>query len=250
MLDHVFISVSRHRSFDRLLHEGAGAARHQRPRRLRRRGRTARPSGSQGLRLRTAGSSSGCAGGRSRVARRTSASSRSQERRSMRLTTAAMAAGATDKRRARRAAVLRTRATTPRTFWIPTDTTSNSSTRAGSIEMKTLMIYGATGYTGSVAAEQAKAARISPSSLQDAAKHRSRELASKTRCRVTACSVWTIQMRSMRALSGMSVLLNCAGPFMRTVAPIMRGRRSDPAWTISTSTAELDGYRLAEEARL
>lgn len=51
-----------------------------------------------------------------------------------------------------------THAITPHRFATPMATASNSSTRNGSTDMTKLMVYGATGYTGRMAAKYAKAA--------------------------------------------------------------------------------------------
>jgi len=109
--------------------------------------------------------------------------------------------------------------------------------------MKTLMIYGATGYTGRMAAEHAKAAGLD---LIVAGRQAAplRELAAKLGAgyRIFALDDDTA---IDAALSGVSVLLNCAGPYMRTAGPLMKAAIRGGVDYLDTA-AELDSYRLAE----
>ncbi|MGH7005762.1 MAG: NAD(P)H-binding protein, partial [Alphaproteobacteria bacterium] len=85
--------------------------------------------------------------------------------------------------------------------------------------MKMLMIYGATGYTGRMVAEQAKAAgtHLVLAGRSEAPLTRlAAELGADYR-------VFALDNAAAidRSLAGMSVILNCAGPFMRTAEPLM-----------------------------
>lgn len=105
------------------------------------------------------------------------------------------------------------------------------------------MIYGATGYTGCMAAEHAVAAGLAPILAgRDEAKlvglgqrlgaeHRVFDLADGEVIDV--------------ALSGVAVVLNCAGPFSRTAEPLMRAAIRSRVHYLDVA-AELDSYRLAE----
>ena len=109
--------------------------------------------------------------------------------------------------------------------------------------MVKLMIYGATGYTGRMAAERARAAgldlvlggrdeaRLAKLASQLAAEHRTFGVGD-------ACAI-------DEALSDVDVLLNCAGPFMRTAAPLMNAAIRSGTHYLDIA-AELDSYRLAE----
>ncbi|MVA37363.1 saccharopine dehydrogenase family protein [Agrobacterium vitis] len=109
--------------------------------------------------------------------------------------------------------------------------------------MKKMMIYGATGYTGRMVAEHAKSAGIqvvlagrSEGALVKLAIEHGVE------CRVFALDdADTIDQN----LLGISVLLNCAGPFMRTAKPLMEASIRKGMHYLDTA-AELDSYRLAE----
>lgn len=109
--------------------------------------------------------------------------------------------------------------------------------------MKTLMVYGATGYTGRMAAEHAKAAGLD---LVVAGRNEApvTELAAKLGAgsRVFALDDDTA---IDAALSGTSVLLNCAGPYMRTADPLIRAAIRCGVHYLDIA-AELDSYKLAE----
>ncbi|MCY1745118.1 MULTISPECIES: saccharopine dehydrogenase family protein [Ensifer] len=109
--------------------------------------------------------------------------------------------------------------------------------------MTKLMIYGATGYTGRMAAEHAKkagtplvlagrnAASLSTLSAELGVEYRVFGLDD-------AAAIDT-------GLVGISVLLNCAGPFMRTANALMKASIRNSIHYLDTA-AELDSYRLAE----
>jgi short subunit dehydrogenase-like uncharacterized protein len=109
--------------------------------------------------------------------------------------------------------------------------------------MPTLMIYGATGYTGRLTAESAAAAgldlilggrdnsRLTTLAHQLGVTHRAFDLDDEAA--VTA------------ALADITVVLNCAGPFMRTAEPLMRAAISSQTHYLDVA-AELDSYHLAE----
>jgi short subunit dehydrogenase-like uncharacterized protein len=109
--------------------------------------------------------------------------------------------------------------------------------------MKTLMIYGATGYTGRMAAEHAKAAGIDLV-LAGRSEAPLAELASKLGAGHRVFSVDDAGAIDA-ALTGISVLLNCAGPYMRTAEPLMKAAIRCGVDYLDIS-AELDSYRLAE----
>jgi len=109
--------------------------------------------------------------------------------------------------------------------------------------MTKLMIYGATGYTGRMAAEHAKAAGT-PIVLAGRNEATLAKLSSEL----------GVEYRAFRlddgaaidtGLAGISVLLNCAGPFMRTADALMKAALRKGVHYLDTA-AELDSYRLAE----
>lgn len=105
------------------------------------------------------------------------------------------------------------------------------------------MIYGATGYTGRMAAQQATAAGVNP------------VLAGRDATRLAAVAAELgVEHRSFAlddsatvdaALHGVSAVLNCAGPFMRTAQPLMAAAIRSGVHYLDTA-AELDSYHLAE----
>jgi short subunit dehydrogenase-like uncharacterized protein len=106
-----------------------------------------------------------------------------------------------------------------------------------------LLIYGATGYTGTMAAEHARDLGLNPV-LGGRNGETIAVVADRLGCENR---VFAVDDRSAvdEALKGTTVLLNCAGPYLRTARPLMEA-------AIRTSThyldiaAELDSYRLAE----
>lgn len=109
--------------------------------------------------------------------------------------------------------------------------------------MKTVMIYGAAGYTGSMVAEHAKAAGLSI-----IVAGRSEAPLSELAARLGVSNrVFPVDnpIAVVAALEGIDVLLNCAGPFMRTAEPLMRAAIAAGVHYLDIA-AELDSYLLAE----
>lgn len=105
------------------------------------------------------------------------------------------------------------------------------------------MIYGATGYTGRLAAQYAAAAGLEPVLAgRDPAKltQLAAELGVEHRVFGLADAT-TVE----RALADVTVLLNCAGPFARTAGALMSAAIRLRAHYLDVA-AELDSYRLAE----
>ncbi|WP_395608041.1 saccharopine dehydrogenase family protein [Pseudomonas sp. B22129] len=105
--------------------------------------------------------------------------------------------------------------------------------------MKTLMIYGATGYTGRMAAEQAKELGLN---LVIAGRDEAR-LASLAAALGVPYRVFVAQESR---LEGIDVLLNFAGPFAHTAEPLMRACIASGTDYLDI-TAEINVYRLAEQ---
>lgn len=107
--------------------------------------------------------------------------------------------------------------------------------------MSSLLIYGATGYTGRMAAERAKAQGLVF------------EIAGRNRHQIEALAaqlgvpyrVFDADGNAAAALSGISVLLNFAGPFAHTAEPLMRACIHAGVDYLDI-TAEINVYRLAE----
>jgi short subunit dehydrogenase-like uncharacterized protein len=111
--------------------------------------------------------------------------------------------------------------------------------------MNRLMIYGAAGYTGRMASANAKAAGVDvvlAGRPQDEEKLVT--LAAETDAEYRLFAVDDVPARE-GALSGIAVLLNCAGPFMRTAEPLMQACLASGTHYLDIA-AELDSYRLAE----
>ena len=109
--------------------------------------------------------------------------------------------------------------------------------------MKTLMIYGTAGYTGRMATEHAKAAGLDvivAGRLED----RIAEAAAELRLPYRVFAV-DDPAAVAAALNGVDVLLNAAGPCIRTAAPLMRAAIAAGVHYLDFA-AELDSYRLAE----
>lgn len=108
---------------------------------------------------------------------------------------------------------------------------------------KTLMIYGATGYTGRMASEQAKAVGLDVILAgRDEAKLSA--LGSELGVKTHAFSLEDAPAIDA-ALSDVAIVLNCAGPFKRTAEPLMRAAIRTETHYLDVA-AELDGYLLAE----
>jgi short subunit dehydrogenase-like uncharacterized protein len=110
--------------------------------------------------------------------------------------------------------------------------------------MPTVLIYGAYGYTGRLASEQAKhtgmdsiLAGRNPEKLQD--------LASSLSLPYRTFNVSGSAEAIDSALSSISVVLNCAGPFRRTALPLMEACIRNGVHYLDIA-AELDGYFHAE----
>ncbi|WP_413722057.1 saccharopine dehydrogenase family protein [Sodalis sp. RH24] len=109
--------------------------------------------------------------------------------------------------------------------------------------MKTLLIYGATGYTGRMIAEQAKAAGLDVV-IAGRNKEKLAELAQILNVGAAAFALQHGEALS-RSLDGISVVLNCAGPFASTAEPLMRACIQRGIHYLDI-TAEINVYRLAE----
>lgn len=110
--------------------------------------------------------------------------------------------------------------------------------------MPKLMIYGATGYTGRMAAQQAHAAGLPPVLAGRSPEPLARlahELGVEYR-------VFDLSNGGAirNAMDDISVLLNCAGPYMNTAEPLMRAAIDSRVHYLDVA-AELDSYRLAEK---
>lgn len=105
------------------------------------------------------------------------------------------------------------------------------------------MIYGAAGYTGRMAASHAKAAGLNVL-LAGRDEGALAQLAAELDLTYRVFSL-TEPDAVAEALEGVDVLLNCAGPFMRTGEPLMRGAVAAGVHYLDVA-AELDSYRLAE----
>ncbi|WP_159953372.1 saccharopine dehydrogenase NADP-binding domain-containing protein [Rhizobium sp. 18065] len=110
--------------------------------------------------------------------------------------------------------------------------------------MNKLMIYGATGYTGRLVAEHAAAAGTNIV-LAGRSEKPLAELASQlgVEYRVFALDDDALIDRS---LTGVSVIINAAGPFLRTAKILIEATIRNGVHYIDTA-AELDSYRLAEK---
>lgn len=107
--------------------------------------------------------------------------------------------------------------------------------------MKTLMIYGATGYTGRMAARHAKAAGLKLI-LAGRSADRLAPLAAELEL---PFRIFSASHVAADALAGISVLLNFAGPFAHTAEPLMRACILAGVDYLDI-TAEINVYRLAE----
>jgi len=109
--------------------------------------------------------------------------------------------------------------------------------------MTKLMIYGATGYTGRMAAEHAKKA----GTVLVLAGRNEATLSTLAGELGVEYRVFGLDDAATidAGLVGISVLLNCAGPFMRTANALMTASIRNGAHYLDTA-AELDSYRLAE----
>jgi short subunit dehydrogenase-like uncharacterized protein len=109
--------------------------------------------------------------------------------------------------------------------------------------MKKMMIYGATGYTGRMVAEHAKSAGTQVV-LAGRSEGALAKLAAEHGVEYRVFALDDADAIDQNLLD-MSVLLNCAGPFMRTAKPLMEASIRNGMHYLDTA-AELDSYRLAE----
>jgi len=109
--------------------------------------------------------------------------------------------------------------------------------------MKKLMIYGATGYTGRMAAEQAAAAGTH---VIVAGRSEAALVTLAVSLGVEFC-VFALEDIAVidQSLGGVGILLNCAGPFAKTAEVLMRACIRNEVHYLDVA-AELDGYYLAE----
>lgn len=107
--------------------------------------------------------------------------------------------------------------------------------------MKTLLIYGATGYTGRMAAAHAKTLGLD---FEIAGRNR-QMLASLAEALAVPFRVFEADADAAQSLAGIDVLLNFAGPFAQTAEPLMRACLEAGVDYLDI-TAEINVYRLAE----
>ncbi|WP_339487167.1 saccharopine dehydrogenase family protein [Pseudomonas sp. EL_65y_Pfl2_R95] len=107
--------------------------------------------------------------------------------------------------------------------------------------MNKLMIYGATGYTGRMAAERAKALGLN---FEIAGRNADRLAVLAAQLGV-AYRVFIPDSEAVQALHGIDVLVNFAGPFAQTAEPLMRACIQAGVDYLDI-TAEINVYRLAE----
>ncbi|WP_037078451.1 saccharopine dehydrogenase family protein [Neorhizobium vignae] len=108
--------------------------------------------------------------------------------------------------------------------------------------MTKLMIYGATGYTGRMAAKHAKAG--TPLVLAGRSEATLSRLAAELGVEYRVFGLDDAGAID-KGLADISVLVNCAGPFLRTAGVLMRAAIRNGVHYLDTA-AELDSYRLAE----
>ncbi len=109
--------------------------------------------------------------------------------------------------------------------------------------MKTLLIYGATGYTGRMIAEQAKTMGLN---FVIAGRNREKldELASNLQISSLTFGLGD-EDTIVHNLEGISIVLNCAGPFAQTAEPLMKACIKLGIHYLDI-TAEINVYRFAE----
>ena len=109
--------------------------------------------------------------------------------------------------------------------------------------MSRLLIYGATGYTGQMVAERAKAVGLD---FVVAGRDAEKLAALGKDLSVPHRAFSLDDPATLKAgLSGAEVVLNCAGPFARTAEPLMRACMANHAHYLDI-TAEINVYMLAE----
>jgi short subunit dehydrogenase-like uncharacterized protein len=110
--------------------------------------------------------------------------------------------------------------------------------------MPKLLIYGASGYTGRIASHHAKSLGLDFIVAGRAKSTKAQDLA------IELCANYRLfDLKAPEdidiALEGISVLLNCAGPFMLTAEPLMAACIRKGVHYLDIA-AELDSYQLAE----
>lgn len=110
--------------------------------------------------------------------------------------------------------------------------------------MSKLLIYGATGYTGSLVARQAKAAGLD---FVIAGRDSDKLLSLALELDVSH-SVFALDDQGVviEALKNFDVVLNCAGPFVKTAERLMRACIESGTHYLDI-TAEINVYRMAEQ---
>lgn len=111
--------------------------------------------------------------------------------------------------------------------------------------MPTLLIYGATGYTGRMASHNAKRLGLDLVIAGRTQSAKVKELASELGVSYKLFDVSETKLVDA-ALDGVSVLLNCAGPFLRTAEPLITACIRNKVHYLDCA-AELDSYKLAEK---
>ncbi|MBA1275716.1 saccharopine dehydrogenase family protein [Stutzerimonas azotifigens] len=107
--------------------------------------------------------------------------------------------------------------------------------------MRTLLIYGATGYTGRMAVERAEGLGLN---LEIAGRNEDR-LAHLAEQLEIPYRVFAADAQAAEALDGVDVLLNVAGPFVQTAEALMHACMKAGVDYLDI-TAEINIYRLAE----
>ena len=109
--------------------------------------------------------------------------------------------------------------------------------------MKKLLIYGASGYTGRMIAAQATIAGLSII----VAGRKEPPLAALAEKLDAGMRIFSLEDKDelIRQLEGISVVLNCAGPFAGTAEPLMKACIAQGIHYLDI-TAEINVYRLAE----
>jgi len=110
-------------------------------------------------------------------------------------------------------------------------------------QLKTMMIYGASGYTGGLVAYEAKRAGLRPI-LAGRSGAQLEELAAKLGLEHRVFAADSTR-DARRALADIDLLVNCAGPFQRTAPHLIPAAISARTHYLDVS-AELDSYRLSE----
>lgn len=110
--------------------------------------------------------------------------------------------------------------------------------------MNSLLIYGASGYTGRMAAGYAKAAGLN---VIAAGRDQSKITRVATELGISS-KVFSLDDEKVidQALAGVSVILNCAGPYHRTAKALMHASLRTGCHYLDMA-AELDSYQLAEQ---